>query len=310
MYELNARLSELKKLRRREINRKIKLESLIVELKSLNRNLNEGNVRCGECGSDKIVYTNQELSFDISNTDVRNEILKSISRSIDQKSKLIFDYTIDVNEIQNLLNREMEESPPNFQELIIYQDQISSDKNFDDEAFSMVQKIELLQSKLDSAKEISENITGSKKDFDNDIVSTMESLYRSIDPNGNLEFSDIFTTKTSTFSGSEEQEFYFCRVIALSKILKHDFPIIIDSFRDGEISSFKEHGMLGVYESLNKQVILTSTLKDEEYKTNKYSSNPRINQIDYSTHDDCKILNKKYKDEFSSLLNSFQGIII
>lgn len=310
MYELNARLSELRKLRQREINRKIKLELLVSELNSLNRNLSEGNVRCGECGSDKIIYSNQELNFDISNSDVKNEILKSISRNINQKNEIITDYTNEIHATQNLLNREMEESPPSFQELIVYQNQIISEKDFDNEAFELIQKIELLQAKLDVAKEMSENIIGSKKDFDNDILSKMESLYRLIDPNGNLEFSDIFTTKNSTFSGSEEQEFYFSKVVALSKVLKHDFPIIIDSFRDGEISSFKEDKMLEVYENLKKQVILTSTLKDEEYKANKYSSNPQINAIDYSAHSDCKILTNKYKSEFSSLLNNFQGIII
>lgn len=308
--ELHTRLSDLRKSRQREINRKIKLRALVTELNSLNRNLSEGNVKCGECGSDKIVYTNQELSFDISNTDVKNEILNSIRRNIDQKNEIIFEYTNEINEIQNLLNREMKDSPPSFQELIVYQDQMISDKDYDDEAFSLLQKIEFLQSQLDAANEMSEMIKSNKKDFDNEILETMESLYHSIDPNGNLTFSDIFTTKNSTFSGSEEQEFYFSKVIALNKILNHDFPIIIDSFRDGEISSTKEDRMLEMYGKLNKQVILTSTLKDEEYKANKYSSNPKINAIDYSKHDDCKILSKKFKDDFSILLDNFKGIII
>ncbi|MCG3703805.1 hypothetical protein L5F68_05595 [Aliarcobacter butzleri] len=310
IHELNTMLSELRKTRQREINRKIKLETLVSELNSLNRNLREGNVKCWECGSDKIIYTNQEISFDISNNDVKNEILKSIRRNIDQKNEIIFDYTNEINEVQNLLSREMKDSPPSFQELVIYQDQIVSDIDYDDEAFSLVQKIEFLQSKLDMAKEISETITGNKKEFDNKVLETMESLYHLIDPNGNLKFSDIFTTKNSTFSGSEEQEFYFSKVVALSNVLKHNFPIIIDSFRDGEISSLKEDRMLEVYANLKKQVILTSTLKDEEYKANKYSSNPKINAIDYSTHNDCKILSKEYKNNFLTLLENFQGIII
>ncbi len=53
--------------------------------------------------------------------------------------------------------------------------------------------------------------------------------------------------------------------MALNNILSHNFPLIIDSFREGELSSSKEILMLDEFIKLNKQVILTSTLKDEEY---------------------------------------------
>ena len=49
--ELHLNIAELKKQRNREENRKIKLQNLITELTSLNRNLNEGKVKCSDCGS-------------------------------------------------------------------------------------------------------------------------------------------------------------------------------------------------------------------------------------------------------------------
>lgn len=137
----------------------------------------------------------------------------------------------------------------------------------------------------------------------------MNRLYKEIDSNGGIIFDDIFSTRDLIYSGSEGQEFYFCKIIALNNILKHEFPIIIDSFRDGELSTAKENKMLSIYKSLNKQVILTSTLKKEEYNTNKYKIE-KITSIDYSKHKDCKILDNNYTTEFMELISSFKGLTL
>ncbi len=76
LSELHRNISELKKQRNREENRKIKLEHLTTELNSLNRSLKDGKVKCSECGSNKIVFANQDFEFDMSNNVVRSRILK------------------------------------------------------------------------------------------------------------------------------------------------------------------------------------------------------------------------------------------
>ena len=68
--------------------------------------------------------------------------------------------------------------------------------------------------------------------------------------------------------------------------------------------------MLKIYSDLNRQVILTSTLKDEEYNSDKYEKRGNVNSIDYSNHQDCKILNGDKKDGFIELISSFDGIVI
>ena len=68
--------------------------------------------------------------------------------------------------------------------------------------------------------------------------------------------------------------------------------------------------MLDLYKTLNRQVILTSTLKDEEYSNNKYSNKGGVTSLDYSVHEDCKILTKDKKDEFKELVSNFDGIIM
>lgn len=308
--EINENISKLKRSRQREINRKSKLEQLVSELNSLNRGLSEGNVQCGECGSDKIVFSNNDLTFEISNIDVRNGILKSISENISQKVEIINDSSREINILQESLNKELADAPPSFQQIIIYQDQVVSERDYDDESFSLTREINALKSQLISSQEIDEALKFDRKNFDEKLLDEMNELYKTIDPNGNLEFEDIFTKRDSTFSGSEGQEFYFCKLIALSNLLNHSFPIVVDSFRDGELSTNKEDSMLEIYSNLGRQVILTSTLKDEEYNNDKYEKKGKVNSIDYSEHQDCKILNRDQKDEFIELISRFDGIVI
>ncbi len=308
--EINENISKIRRARQRETNRKSKLEQLVSELNSLNRSLSEGNVQCGECGSDKIFYSNNDLTFEVSNIDVRSEILNSITENIGQKNGLIYDFSREINLMQDSLKKEMEETPPSFQQVVLYQDQVTSERDYDDESFSLTNEIEALKSQLSSSQEIDETLKLDRKDFDKKLLDKMNALYKTIDPNGNLEFEDIFTKRDSTFSGSEGQEFYFCKVISLSDLLDQNFPIIVDSFRDGELSTNKEDSMLDIYSNLDKQVILTSTLKDEEYNNNKYGNRSRVNSIDYSSHQDCKILSRDNKEEFIELISRFNGIVM
>ena len=112
--EINKNISKISRSRQREINRKSKLEQLVTELNSLNRDLSEGNVQCGECGSDKIVYSNSDLTFEISNIDVRNGILRSIDQNIKQKTEIIMDLSEEINSLQGDLNEEMKDTPSKF----------------------------------------------------------------------------------------------------------------------------------------------------------------------------------------------------
>lgn len=68
--------------------------------------------------------------------------------------------------------------------------------------------------------------------------------------------------------------------------------------------------MLRYYKQINKQVILTSTLKKEEYDVNKYSSIDNINVIDYSNNQNSKILQENFVDEFKNIIAEFKGLIV
>lgn len=68
--------------------------------------------------------------------------------------------------------------------------------------------------------------------------------------------------------------------------------------------------MLAIYKNLNKQIILTSTLKNEEYEKSKYNRIDKINSIDYSEHQDCKILSNKVTSDFVNLISGFNGLML
>lgn len=134
-----------------------------------------------------------------------------------------------------------------------------------------------------------------------DILNEMNAIYKAIDPNGNLHFDDLFTKKDEVYSGSEAT-IYLSRIYALSKVLNHNYPIVVDSFRAEDLSTSKENIVLELYKELSNQVIFTTTLKLEEL--GKYDSRTDIHHIDYKEHLPSKMLSEIYVDEFRELLRS------
>ena len=63
--------------------------------------------------------------------------------------------------------------------------------------------------------------------------------------------------------------------------------------------------MLNYYKALGKQVILTATVKQEEYTSDKYTSDKELNVLDYSNHSNSKILQEEYVSDFKIIVESF-----
>jgi hypothetical protein len=305
IQEIHQSIAELKKKRNREENRRAKLHALVIELNSLNRNLNEGKVKCGDCGSSKIIFTNDDFKFEVSNNHVRQNILISIKSSIQIKEEIISEFNHEINKEQEQINKLLENSTPEIKNYILFQDEIYESKDVDKIVLELQNSLNEIENKL---KNNESKITSDKerqKYILESILKEMKRFYDIIDPQGLLEFEDLFTKATETFSGSEGQEYYFCKIMALNSVLAHQFPIIIDSFREGELSTSKEMTMLDEFLKLDKQVILTSTLKKEEYSADKYFNINELNVIDYSNFEDSKILQESYVKSFSELLVKF-----
>lgn len=303
--QLNDKISEIQRERNREQVRQDKLNQLLKELNSLNREIKSGNVYCTDCGSSNISFKNRDVNFDLSNVEVRKQVLNSIDFQILMSKNEITELTEELNEVQDEFKTLLKDTPKDFKKSLLYSEIINTDIDYDDKLLELNKKLHSLQFDKSILEQRGLNNKEAIKLIKEDIVTKMNTLYKEIDPSGKLIFDDLFTKKDATYSGSDGQVYYFCRLISLNNLLKHSYPIINDSFREGEISTGKEELMIKHFKTLNKQVLLSATLKNQEYIDNKYENLPDINAIDYSINNDSKILDSKYIDEFIILLKKF-----
>lgn len=78
------------------------------------------------------------------------------------------------------------------------------------------------------------------------IIGKMNELYHQIDPDGNIIYSSLFTQRNEVYSGSEATIFHVVKLFALQFVLRHSFPIVIDSFRAEDLSTGKENTVLEI----------------------------------------------------------------
>ncbi len=305
LRKVRSRVSELDRTLSREINRKYKLETLLMELNSLNRKIEVGSVKCGECGSDKIVYTSEEFEFELTNSYVKNSIFKSIKDSIKLKDEIIDELIRNIEIEKKNLELEISSVPAELRDVILFRDQLGDGRKMDVEIAGIDRKIDNIQERLSSESGDNESNKKAQKALINKLISLMNKFGKEVDQSRAEDYSDIFAIKGQTYSGSEQQIYYFCKVMALQEYFRHDYPIVIDAFREGEISSGKESLMLDIFSRINNQVLVSATLKEEEYSTEKYVTTDKINIIDYSKHIDNKILSEKMPEEFRGILLSF-----
>lgn len=305
LTKLNNQITDVKKQVNRENNRLINHYRLQSELKSLNRTISLGKVNCGDCGSENISYKSKEVAFDISNKEVRSSILGSIDRNIQIKKELLDKLRYQLGELQSQLDQELTQVKPELKDLILFQDELKDSGSLDKELAKKQQEIKTLQEKLDASSTKNDGVSSHQKQLIDSLINAMNNVYKLVDETGIQHFDGLFTKKGVNYSGSEEQEFYFSKLHAMHIILEHQFPIIIDSFRDRELSTAKEIKMLDIFEELNTQVIVTSTLKREEYDTDKYETYKNSKAIDYSSHKDSHILSSNYTGEFKAICAQF-----
>ena len=306
---LHNEIAEYKKRRNLEYNRKEKLESLVQELNSLKREIEQGNVTCAKCGSDKIIYKSKGISFEVSNSYVRKQVLSSIAYQISQKEEIIREYSYQLQQLQDELKKILQEVPVELHRILLYSEMILSEIDYDNKLKELCEQLEELQANDKNISDSEKEAKQKCKEMKEDIVSRMNTLYREVDPKGRTFFDDIFTKRDETYSGSEEQEYYYSRVLAINDYFNHSYPLLIDCYRSGEISSQKEDIMIKNFISRKKQVIITSTLKKEEYTANKYDQyKGNANVIDYSNNESSKLLQSQYVAKLGTIVESF-GVI-
>lgn len=286
------------------IKRKTKNELVLKELRSLNRTMKVGKISCMDCGSSHISYESAEaeFSFDISTSVMRTQIINSIQEKIEIYDEEIERLSAEIAIQQKKMNGILDTEEVSIEELLIAKIDLSGTQDDDMKLNEIIKEIDSLEKQIDLISTKTESINQETKVVLEKIVSEMNSFDKHIDPSISSKYNDIFTSRYKTHSGSEGTQFHLARMYAFSKILRHDYPIVIDSFRAEDLSTEREKKVIEKFAKLNNQIIFTTTLKEEENL--KYETVNGLNGIDYSNHENYKILQKKYVNNFLKKLNS------
>lgn len=306
LVAINESISALERKRSRLTNRVIKLKTLLSELNSLNQQLKCSEIRCLDCGGSNISFVSGDFTFELTNDIVRKNIIQSIKGNIQSYSDSLDEIRIELNKLQADLHRKVITSPVPVVDILLYSDELRSCAEDEEKLHSLYIQKDSLEEQILQIEQQQSADAKKQTDVKETLLCSMNQLYKAVDPSGQQCFNDVFAKRNVTFSGCDEQEYYFSRTLAIFWLLRHSFPIIMDCFRKGELSTKKENAMIEEYIKTKTQVILSSTLKDEEYiSRNKYYNIQGVNAIDYEFHPDSHILQPKYASDFATIVNSF-----
>ncbi|MBU4689967.1 hypothetical protein KQ873_02875 [Mycoplasma zalophidermidis] len=286
------------------IKRKTKNELVLKELRSLNRTMKVGQISCMDCGSNHISYESAEaeFSFDISTSMMRSQIIKSIEEKIEIYREEIDHLSAEITIQQKKMNEILKTEEFSLEELLVAKINLNGTQNDDKRLSEIMKEIEIIDRKVESISSISKLNHEESKEVLKLIINEMNSFNEYIDSSITNLYTDIFTSRNRTYSGSEGTQFHLARMYAFSKVLAHDYPIVIDSFRAEDLSTEREQRVLEKFSELKNQIIFTTTLKEEENL--KYESIKGVRPINYSAHQNYKILQQTFVCDFLEKLNS------
>lgn len=171
------RISEFENIRTRVTNRKIKLECLLGELNSLNRNLQSGKVLCKDCGSTNITYDNADLSFELTNDIVRKNIINSITESIISYDKQVEEINQQIEAFQKQLRIKLTDAPKSWVEILLYVDEIKSCEENEAKLQRLLTEHDSIQSRIDTEQVLLSKNSETQKNVKSHILESMNGLY-------------------------------------------------------------------------------------------------------------------------------------
>lgn len=312
MKKIQAAIYKLKRFRNAVAIRKCKWEETVVELRSLNRTISCGELRCLDCNSTRISIgfgdvSETPYSFDVSTAEMRKEIIESISEKIASYAEEMEKATEKINEEQEKLKSLLSEEEVSLEAIIQYKQKVLTASEAERRVAEINSEIKKLGEQILVGEMVAEEIKKKRASFMRDVVAEMNKLYLQIDPSGNIRYTGLFTKQNEVYSGSEATVFHLVKLFALQHILKHDHPIVMDSFRAEDLSTEKEREVIRMCEAVGNQIIFTTTLKQEEM--GKYDSREGVNHINYVSHTSSKILDGRYVSEFRNILSDLLVVI-
>lgn len=306
--QLKDRITTLNSSRNSSAKQKIKYENVLKDLQSLNRTIDNCEIRCLDCKSTRIGFSPSgkfEHFFDVSTPSLRNEIIESIKEKITIYEEEILSYTAQISDTQRQLMEVLDDEEITLEMLVSFKDGVKDAKEVEQQIAKCDEEILKLENSLSAKNQINTDILARQESVLTSLVGTMNEAYRKIDHSGNLNIDNVFTQSKHVFSGSEETIFYIVKLYAIAIITKHNFPIVIDSFRAEDLSTDKENIVLKLFTDISNQKIFTTTLKKEEVNSNKYVGRSDIIGINFSSIKPSKLLDEKYVPQFRELLKAF-----
>ena len=305
MDAVNESISEIRKARSRTASRKSLWNGTLKELRSLNRNIEVGELRCMDCNSNHIAYKGTgkvTYSFDVSTQEMRDQIIASIVERIAAYDEEISKYDYEIAELQKELQNLMEDEEVTVENIVAYKQGFHSAEEIEAAVSALDKEINEIKVKLNKGIHETAEANTQRAEYYDAVLTYMNQVKDIIDPDSTVPYQDLFTKRGTVASGSEETVFFTSKIIALAEKTKHPCPIVMDSFRAEDLSSDKEKRVLKLLKALDKQCILTTTLKKEE--KGKYTQDEGVTGIDYTEHQSNKLLSPNYVPELEALLSS------
>lgn len=301
--KIQGKITELKKTRNLITSRKLKCQETLKELRSLNRTIDQGEVRCLDCNSSRIGLKADKkatCSFDISTPELRASIIASIDEKIDIYEEESVRLTISINELQDQIKVMLDDEDITLETIVAYKQEFIDATDAEKEIIEIDNEIQQLGQAITQGEQVLTETRLAQERFVHKITEAMNNTYKTIAPDGNLLINGLFSEKGKVFSGSEATVFYLIKLYSIAKVTQHNYPIIVDSFRAEDLSSMKEDIVIDLFAELPSQKIFTTTLKREEM--GKYDNDNRVYHIDYTGHSPSKMLNTSYLHEFLDML--------
>lgn len=153
LEKVQAKITELRKLRNAATTRKSKWEHTINELRSLNRIISCGELRCMDCNSTNISFSTGEImqtsySFDVSTVEMRNEIIFSISEKIASYAEEIQRLSVEICVEQEKLQSLMDDETVSLESIVAYKKDIFSASDAESRINEIENEIETLKVSL------------------------------------------------------------------------------------------------------------------------------------------------------------------
>ena len=196
LERVQNKIAELRKARNSVSTRKSKWEHTINELRSLNRTISCGELRCMDCNSTNISFSTGEsvqtsYSFDVSTVEMRNEIIHSISEKISAYSEEIERLSAEIIIEQERLQSLMDDESVSLESIVAYKKDIFSASDAEARIKEIDMEVATLKSQLLASENASIETQEQRVALLSAIIGKMNELYHQIDPDGNIIYSSF-----------------------------------------------------------------------------------------------------------------------